>query len=87
MSCQGISHKRPSLLWERAALGFWLCCCSCWTSGAAGGASPATGQRGDASGSLGWLLSDKGPFHHSLEFTEAAERYQQGFSTRYKIYR
>uniref|UniRef100_H3C2N9 Bone morphogenetic protein/retinoic acid inducible neural-specific 3b n=1 Tax=Tetraodon nigroviridis TaxID=99883 RepID=H3C2N9_TETNG len=45
------------------------------------------GQRGDASGSLGWLLSDKGPFHQSLEFTEAAERYQQGFGTRYKIYR
>uniref|UniRef100_A0A3Q3XH59 MACPF domain-containing protein n=1 Tax=Mola mola TaxID=94237 RepID=A0A3Q3XH59_MOLML len=35
----------------------------------------------------GWLLSDKGPFHQSLEFTEAAERYQQGFRTRYKIYR
>uniref|UniRef100_A0A3B4Z6W1 BMP/retinoic acid-inducible neural-specific protein 3-like n=1 Tax=Stegastes partitus TaxID=144197 RepID=A0A3B4Z6W1_9TELE len=40
-----------------------------------------------APGSLGWLLSDKGPFQQSLEFTEAAERYQQGFSTRYKIYR
>lgn len=89
MSCQGISHKRPSVLWQRVALGFWLCCCSysCWTSAAAGGASPAAGQPGDASGSLGWLLSDKGPFHQSLEFTEAAERYQQGFSTRYKIYR
>lgn len=90
MSCRGISRKRPSVRWERAALGFWLCCCccSCWTSAAAaGGASPAAGQPGDASGSLGWLLSDKGPFHESLEFTEAAERYQQGFSTRYKIYR
>lgn len=85
MSCQGIRRKRPSLLGERAALGFLLCCL--WTSGAAGGASPAAGQRGDGSGSLGWLLSDKGPFHQSLEFTEAAERYQQGFSTRYKIYR
>lgn len=81
MSGQGISRKRPSLLWERVALGFWLCCCSCWTPGAAGRGG------GDASGSLGWLLSDKGPFHQSLEFTEAAERYQQGFSTRYKIYR
>ncbi|XP_069575594.1 BMP/retinoic acid-inducible neural-specific protein 3-like [Brachyistius frenatus] len=86
MSCQGISHKRLSLLWEGAALSLWLCCCCCWTSRAAAGAA-AAGQGDGAPGSLGWLLSDKGPFHQSLEFTEAAERYQQGFSTRYKIYR
>ncbi|XP_078120131.1 BMP/retinoic acid-inducible neural-specific protein 3-like [Sander vitreus] len=86
MSCQRISHKRLSLLWEGAALSLWLCCCCCWTSGA-GGAAAAAGQGDSAPGSLGWLLSDKGPFHQSLEFTEAAERYQQGFSTRYKIYR
>ncbi|XP_031149547.1 BMP/retinoic acid-inducible neural-specific protein 3-like isoform X1 [Sander lucioperca] len=85
MSCQRISHKRLSLLWEGAALSLWLCCC-CWASGA-GGAAAAAGQGDSAPGSLGWLLSDKGPFHQSLEFTEAAERYQQGFSTRYKIYR
>ena len=96
MSCQRISHKRLSLLWEGAALSLWLCCC--WTSGAAANAAvapgagaaarvAAAGQSGGASRSLGWLLSDKGPFHQSLEFTEAAERYQQGFSTRYKIYR
>ncbi|KAA8587361.1 hypothetical protein FQN60_016223 [Etheostoma spectabile] len=84
MSCQRISHKRLSLLWEGAALSLWLCCC--WTSGV-GGAAAAAGQGDGAPASLGWLLSDKGPFHQSLEFTEAAERYQQGFSTRYKIYR
>ncbi|XP_034744323.1 BMP/retinoic acid-inducible neural-specific protein 3-like [Etheostoma cragini] len=84
MSCQRISHKRLSLLWEGAALSLWLCCC--WTSGVAGAAA-AAGQGDGAPASLGWLLSDKGPFHQSLEFTEAAERYQQGFSTRYKIYR
>uniref|UniRef100_A0A7N8WSH8 Bone morphogenetic protein/retinoic acid inducible neural-specific 3b n=1 Tax=Mastacembelus armatus TaxID=205130 RepID=A0A7N8WSH8_9TELE len=49
--------------------------------------SPAAGQGDGGPGSLVWLLSDKGPFHQSLEFTEAAERHQQGFSTRYKIYR
>ena len=81
MSPQSTSHRRLSLLWERAALGLWLCCC---TSGAA---AAGAAQGDDASGSLGWLLSDKGPFHQSLEFTEAAERYQQGFRTRYKIYR
>uniref|UniRef100_A0A3B4U1D2 Bone morphogenetic protein/retinoic acid inducible neural-specific 3b n=1 Tax=Seriola dumerili TaxID=41447 RepID=A0A3B4U1D2_SERDU len=86
MSCQRISHKRLSLLWEGAALSLWLCCCCCWTSRAAAAAA-AAGQGDSALGSLGWLLSDKGPFHQSLEFTEAAERYQQGFSTRYKIYR
>ncbi|XP_062259553.1 BMP/retinoic acid-inducible neural-specific protein 3-like [Platichthys flesus] len=96
MSCQRISHKRLSLLWEGVALSLWLCCC--WTSGAAANAAAdpgaaaaarvaAAGQSDGASRSLGWLLSDKGPFHQSLEFTEAAERYQQGFSTRYKIYR
>ncbi|XP_051990311.1 BMP/retinoic acid-inducible neural-specific protein 3 [Xyrauchen texanus] len=36
---------------------------------------------------LGCLLSDKGPFHRSQEFIEFTERYQQGFTTRYKIYR
>uniref|UniRef100_A0A8C1C2Q0 Bone morphogenetic protein/retinoic acid inducible neural-specific 3b n=1 Tax=Cyprinus carpio carpio TaxID=630221 RepID=A0A8C1C2Q0_CYPCA len=36
---------------------------------------------------LGWLLSDKGPFHRSQEFIEFTERYQHGFTTRYKIYR
>lgn len=88
MSCQRISHKRLSLLWEGAALSLWLCCCCCWTSSAAAGAAAAAAGQGDgAPGSLSWLLSDKGPFHQSLEFTEAAERHQQGYSTRYKIYR
>ncbi|KAK3545175.1 hypothetical protein QTP70_001773 [Hemibagrus guttatus] len=35
---------------------------------------------------LDWLLSDKGPFHRCPEYTEFKERFQQGFSTRYKIY-
>lgn len=36
---------------------------------------------------LDWLLSEKGPFHRCPEYTEFRERFQQGFSTRYKIYR
>lgn len=80
MSCQRISHKRLSLLWKA----LWLYCC--WTSGAAA-TVPGQGDPADSQGSLSWLLSDKGPFHQSLEFTEAAERYQQGYTTRYKIYR
>uniref|UniRef100_A0A8C9Z9M7 Bone morphogenetic protein/retinoic acid inducible neural-specific 2 n=1 Tax=Sander lucioperca TaxID=283035 RepID=A0A8C9Z9M7_SANLU len=38
-------------------------------------------------GQLDWLLSEKGPFHRCPEYTEFRERFQQGFSTRYKIYR
>lgn len=86
MSYQRISHKRLSLLWEGAALSLWLCCC-CWTSRAAAAGAAAAARGYGSPGTLGWLLSDKGPFHQSLEYTEAAERYQQGFSTRYKIYR
>ncbi|KAJ8279100.1 hypothetical protein COCON_G00061660 [Conger conger] len=52
----------------------------CWVVATAASSS-------DAAGPFGWLLSDKGPFHRSEEFTEFAERYQQGFTTKYKIYR
>ncbi|KAM6948740.1 BMP/retinoic acid-inducible neural-specific protein 2, partial [Aplochiton taeniatus] len=45
------------------------------------------GGRGGGAGQLDWLLSEKGPFHRSPEYSEFKERFQQGFSTRYKIYR
>lgn len=41
----------------------------------------------NAADPLSWLLSDKGPFHRAQEFTEFTERYENGFTTRYKIYR
>ncbi|XP_048833467.1 BMP/retinoic acid-inducible neural-specific protein 3-like [Brienomyrus brachyistius] len=53
----------------------------CWVAAAASG--PEQQPRGP----LDWLLSDKGPFHHSQEYTDFVERSRQGFSTRYKIYR
>ncbi|KAK7888742.1 hypothetical protein WMY93_024302 [Mugilogobius chulae] len=40
-----------------------------------------------AGGPLDWLLSDKGPFHHSPEYIDFVDKNRQGFSTRYKIYR
>nr|XP_032624403.1 BMP/retinoic acid-inducible neural-specific protein 3 isoform X3 [Chelonoidis abingdonii] len=40
-----------------------------------------------ATSSFNWLLSDKGPFHRSQEYTDFVDRSRQGFSTRYKIYR
>ncbi|XP_075691665.1 BMP/retinoic acid-inducible neural-specific protein 1 isoform X2 [Rhinoderma darwinii] len=34
-----------------------------------------------------WLISDRGPFHHSKSYMSFVERHRQGYSTRYKIYR
>ncbi|KAM8953650.1 BMP/retinoic acid-inducible neural-specific protein 1 [Pelodytes ibericus] len=34
-----------------------------------------------------WLISDRGPFHHSRYYLSFVERHRQGYSTRYKIYR
>ncbi|TKS75159.1 BMP/retinoic acid-inducible neural-specific protein 3 [Collichthys lucidus] len=58
-----------------------------WVSVGAWAADPAGAGFGGSTGPLGWLLSDKGPFHHSQEFVDFTERYQQGFTTKYKIYR
>lgn len=59
---------------------------SCLIAGAAAADSAGAGFSGSA-GPLGWLLSEKGPFHNSQEFVDFSERYQQGFTTKYKIYR
>ncbi|XP_029497987.1 BMP/retinoic acid-inducible neural-specific protein 3-like [Oncorhynchus nerka] len=84
MSCQGIGLRQVPvlLLWEGVALG--LFCCWTWAGVAAAAAGPSDGG---GAGPMGWLLSDKGPFHNALEFTESVERHQQGYTTRYKIYR
>ncbi|XP_016324534.1 BMP/retinoic acid-inducible neural-specific protein 1-like, partial [Sinocyclocheilus anshuiensis] len=34
-----------------------------------------------------WLISDRGPFHHSKGYLSFMERFRQGFTTRYTIYR
>lgn len=34
-----------------------------------------------------WLISDRGPFHHSRSYLSFVEIFHQGFTTRYKIYR
>uniref|UniRef100_A0A8C0BHW9 BMP/retinoic acid inducible neural specific 2 n=1 Tax=Buteo japonicus TaxID=224669 RepID=A0A8C0BHW9_9AVES len=36
---------------------------------------------------LDWLLSDRGPFYRAQEYVDFMERYRQGFTTRYRIYR
>ena len=85
MSGQGIGLRRLSvlLLWEGLALS--LCCC--WTGTWVVAAAAGSSDDGGTAGPMGWLLSDKGPFHHSLDFTESVERHQQGYTTRYKMFR
>ncbi|XP_043555954.1 BMP/retinoic acid-inducible neural-specific protein 3-like [Chiloscyllium plagiosum] len=44
-------------------------------------------QHQHATSPLDWLLSDKGPFHRARDYSNFLDRYRQGFTTRYKIYR
>ncbi|XP_063284317.1 BMP/retinoic acid-inducible neural-specific protein 2 [Pelobates fuscus] len=46
------------------------------------GSAPSPGQA-----SLDWLLSNRGPFHRAQQYVDFAERYQQGYTTRYRVHR
>ncbi|XP_053324677.1 BMP/retinoic acid-inducible neural-specific protein 2 [Spea bombifrons] len=46
------------------------------------GSAPSPGQA-----SLDWLLSNRGPFHGTQQYVDFAERYQQGYTTRYRVHR
>nr|XP_055058859.1 BMP/retinoic acid-inducible neural-specific protein 3 [Misgurnus anguillicaudatus] len=74
--CAGLRPPDPMLLWEGMMIRVRWCCVLVSLLVYVGSAEP-----------LDWLLSDKGPFHRSQEFIEFTERYQHGFTTRYKIYR
>lgn len=86
MSGPYISIRLTALmfLWEWVALSLLH---SSWVSAGAAAPEPAGAGSSASTGPLGWLLSGKGPFHHSQEFIDFTERYQQGFTTKYKIYR
>ncbi|XP_052657958.1 BMP/retinoic acid-inducible neural-specific protein 2 isoform X2 [Harpia harpyja] len=86
----------PMLPWPLALLALSVCCR--WgVAGGAGGpvpqqhAAPATPSSSSSSSSgrapLDWLLSDRGPFYRAQEYVDFMERYRQGFTTRYRIYR
>ncbi|XP_041276118.1 BMP/retinoic acid-inducible neural-specific protein 2 isoform X1 [Onychostruthus taczanowskii] len=74
-------------------------CCRWGVAGGAGStapqghAAPATASSSSSSPSpsarapLDWLLSDRGPFYRAQEYVDFMERYRQGFTTRYRIYR
>ncbi|XP_043575860.1 BMP/retinoic acid-inducible neural-specific protein 1 [Chiloscyllium plagiosum] len=46
-----------------------------------------TATQNHATKQFDWLISDRGPFHNSRGYLSFVERYRQGFTTRYKIYR
>ncbi|XP_029488912.1 BMP/retinoic acid-inducible neural-specific protein 3-like [Oncorhynchus nerka] len=70
-----------------ALWGFLSVSLHCWVWLWAGAPISTSLPHDRPGGPLDWLLSDKGPFHHSQEYTDFVERNRQGFSTRYKIYR
>ncbi|XP_071420992.1 BMP/retinoic acid-inducible neural-specific protein 2 [Pithys albifrons albifrons] len=88
----------PMLPWPLALLAL----SACWRWGVAGGAgsavpqqhaAPSTPSSSSSSSSpsgrppLDWLLTDRGPFYRAQEYVDFMERYRQGFTTRYRIYR
>ncbi|XP_074859030.1 BMP/retinoic acid-inducible neural-specific protein 2 [Carettochelys insculpta] len=79
---------RLTVPWALALLVLSLCRRG---SAAAAAAGPAPDQHASSSprsqAPLDWLLTDRGPFHRAPEYTDFAERFRQGFTTRYRIYR
>ncbi|NWS94377.1 BRNP2 protein, partial [Mionectes macconnelli] len=86
----------PMLPWPLALLALSACCR--W--GVAGGAGSTVPQQHAAPSApsssssspparapLDWLLTDRGPFYRAQEYVDFMERYRQGFTTRYRIYR
>lgn len=76
----------PSLMALWGIISLSLHCWVCLRS-AVIAAATASLPNDKPGGPLDWLLSDKGPFHHSPEYIDFVEKNRQGFSTRYKIYR
>ncbi|NXM99880.1 BRNP2 protein, partial [Sylvia borin] len=88
----------PMLPWPLALLALSACCRWGVAGGAGsavpqGHAAPATPSSSSSSSSpsvrapLDWLLTDRGPFYRAQEYVDFMERYRQGFTTRYRIYR
>ncbi|NXR32013.1 BRNP2 protein, partial [Zosterops hypoxanthus] len=88
----------PMLPWPLAVLALSACCRWGVAGGAGsavpqGHAAPATPSSSSSSSSpsvrapLDWLLTDRGPFYRAQDYVDFMERYRQGFTTRYRIYR
>ncbi|NXT04190.1 BRNP2 protein, partial [Prunella fulvescens] len=84
----------PMLPWPLALLALSACCrwgaASTVPQDHAAPASPSSSSSSSspsARAPLDWLLTDRGPFYRAQEYVEFTERYRQGFTTRYRIYR
>ncbi|NXK93895.1 BRNP2 protein, partial [Formicarius rufipectus] len=88
----------PMLPWPLALLALSACCRWGVAFGAGSTvpqqhAAPSTPSSSSSSSSptgrapLDWLLTDRGPFYRAQEYVDFMERYRQGFTTRYRIYR
>ncbi|XP_063021477.1 BMP/retinoic acid-inducible neural-specific protein 2 [Melospiza melodia melodia] len=84
----------PMLPWPLALLALSACCrCSAVPQGHAAPAAPSSSSSSSSPSSpsarppLDWLLTDRGPFYRAQEYVDFMERYRQGFTTRYRIYR
>ncbi|KAJ7331875.1 hypothetical protein JRQ81_014055 [Phrynocephalus forsythii] len=77
------------LMFPWVLLLFVLLTLACW--GLAAVAASSRGQHAFTASSRhvpwDWLLSDRGPFHHTPDYVDFMERYRQAFTTRYRIYR
>uniref|UniRef100_A0A8D0H0E9 BMP/retinoic acid inducible neural specific 2 n=1 Tax=Sphenodon punctatus TaxID=8508 RepID=A0A8D0H0E9_SPHPU len=74
--------------WASSLVVLTLCC---WGLAFVVAAATPPEQHASSSSSsqapLDWLLTDRGPFYRAQEYTDFMERYRQGFTTRYRIYR
>nr|XP_014124745.1 BMP/retinoic acid-inducible neural-specific protein 2 [Zonotrichia albicollis] len=81
----------PMLPWPLALLALSACCrCSAVPQGHAAPATPSSSSSSSSPSArppLDWLLTDRGPFYRAQEYVDFMERYRQGFTTRYRIYR
>ncbi|XP_054142234.1 BMP/retinoic acid-inducible neural-specific protein 2 [Melozone crissalis] len=81
----------PMLPWPLALLALSACCrCSPAPQGHAAPATPSSSSSSSSPSArppLDWLLTDRGPFYRAQEYVDFMERYRQGFTTRYRIYR
>ncbi|NXO95422.1 BRNP2 protein, partial [Certhia brachydactyla] len=83
------------LPWPLALLALSTCC-RCGVAGGAGStvpqghaapSTPSSSSSPSVRAPLDWLLTDRGPFYRAQEYVDFMERYRQGFTTRYRIYR
>ncbi|XP_010714108.1 BMP/retinoic acid-inducible neural-specific protein 2 isoform X1 [Meleagris gallopavo] len=82
----------PMLSWPLALLALSVCCGAGGVATEQHVSSPASPSSSSSSSSSGrapldWLLTDRGPFYRAQEYVDFMERYRQGFTTRYRIYR